>query len=262
MKRERTWNEGARDRQRVARYAFALFTALAALAFAPITRADPDDYVLLPGVEYGEREIELRLGTAKNSEEPRASAGSVTFGYGATPWWFTEISVKFNREGGESTRYDAFEWENKFQLSKPGQYFVDVGFVVEIEVPRERAEGYELRIGPLLQKDFGPVQVNFNPLLEHHFHSDEHEVTEFGYQWQVKYRWRPEFEFGAQGFGEVGEWNHWARANEQEHILGPAIFGKFSLGGREVLKYNAAVLFKASSAAPDHTFRAQLEYEF
>ena len=255
-------NQRERKSRRLVRGVFAVFAALSTLAFAPITRADPDDYVAMPGVEYGEREIELRFGTSKKSDEPRFSAGSLAFGYGATPWWFTELSVRFNREGGGSTRYDEFEWENKFQLTEPGQYFVDLGFLLEIEVPHDRAEGYELRIGPLLQKDFGPVQVNFNPLFERHFHSDEHEVTEFGYQWQLKYRWRPEFEFGAQGFGELGEWNHWSSGNEQEHILGPAIFGKISLGGRDVIRYNAAILFKASSAAPDHTFRAQVEYEF
>ena len=237
---------------------------VAALASWPaLTHAfDPDEYVAMPGVEYGEREVELRLGTASKSGEPRASAGSISFGYGAMPWWFTEVYAKFNREGGQSTRFDAFEWENKFQLTEPGEHFVDLGFLVEIEVPHDRAEGYELRIGPLLQKDFGLVQVNFNPLLERHFHSDEGETTELGYQWQVKYRWRPEFEFGAQGFGEVGKWNDWSPAREQEHVLGPAIFGKFALGGRNVFRYNAAVLFKASSAAPDHTLRAQLEYEF
>jgi len=86
--------------------------------------------------------------------------------------------------------------------------------------------------------------------------------AELGYQWQIKYRWRPKFEFGAQGFGEVGKWNDWSPGREQEHILGPAIFGKLALGGRNVLRYNGALLFKASSAAPDHTLRAQLEYEF
>jgi len=83
-----------------------------------------------------------------------------------------------------------------------------------------------------------------------------------GYQWQAKYRWRPEFEFGLQGFGDVGKWNDWDAHDVQMHTLGPAIFGKFPLGGAHVFKYNAAVLFKASSAAPDRTLRAQLEYEF
>ena len=247
--------------RRELRFAFVAVTVAALLP--SVAMAGPDDYVATPGVEYGEREIELRFGTASpTSDEGRRSAGSLAFGYGVTPWWFTEIYAKFNRIAGEATRFDAFEWENKFQLTEPGQYFVDLGLLVEIERPRDRTEGYELRIGPLLQRDFGPVQANFNALIERHYHAREPEVTELGYQWQLKYRWRPEFEFGVQGFGEVGKWNDWEPAHEQSHVLGPAVFGKLHLGGHDVLKYNAALLFKASSAAPERTLRAQLEYEF
>jgi hypothetical protein len=240
----------------------AVAALLIAATYGPSAYADPDDYVALPGVEYGERELELRFGTATKSGEDRASAASLAFGYGLTPWWATEVYAKYNRSGSEATRFDAIEWENKFEIGEPGQYFVDMGFLVELEWANDRAEGYELRIGPLFQKDFGLVQTNFNFLLERHFRSDEHEVTELGYQWQVKYRWRPEFEFGLQGFGDVGKWNDWDPHDVQTHTVGPAIFGKFPLGGQQVFKYNAAVLFKASSAAADRTLRAQLEYEF
>lgn len=240
----------------------AIVAVLTAVAFAPAARADPDDYVATPAVEYGEREIELRFGAASKPGDERRSAASLAFGYGVTPWWATEIYGKFNRAGGASTHFDAVEWENRFQLTEPGEYFVDLGLLVELERPQDRAEGYEIRIGPLLQKDFGPVQVNTNFLLERHYRAAEPEVTEIGYQWQVKYRWREEFEFGAQGFGKVGKWNDWAPANAQEHTLGPAIFGKINLGGRQALKYDAAYLFRASSAAPKRTVRAQLEYEF
>ena len=236
---------------------------LAAAAFAPAARADPDDYVAVPAVEYGEREIELLLGSAsKTAAEPAEFAGSLAFGYGLTSWWFTEIYARFNHFAGESTRFDALEWENRFQLTEPGQYFADLGLLLELEYPHDRAEGYEMKIGPLLQKDFGPVQANANFFLGRHYRSEEEEVTELSYQWQLKYRWRAEFEFGMQGFGEMGKWNDWAPASAQEHRIGPAIFGKYNLGGGQVLKYNAAVLFGASGAAPDHTVRAQVEYEF
>jgi hypothetical protein len=235
--------------------------ALAALVCSTLAHAGPDDYVAMPAVEYGEREIELRFGTASGVDDaPRASAASIAFGYGVTPWWATEIYGKWHRNG--STSFDAIEWENRFQLTEPGQYFVDLGLLIEIERPRDRAEGYELRIGPLLQKDVGPVQTNFNVLLERHYRASEPEVTELGYQWQVKYRWREAFEFGAQGFGDVGKWNDWDSVKAQEHIAGPAIFGKLDLGGRQAIKYDAAVLFKLSDAASRQTLRAQIEYEF
>jgi hypothetical protein len=235
--------------------------ALLTLVFlAPVAHADPDDYVATPAVEYGEREIELRLGSASATEGARHSAASLAFGYGVTPWWFTEVYGKWQRS--DATRFDAFEWENRFQLTEPGQYFADFGLLVEIERPRDRAEGYELRLGPLMQKDFGPVQANLNVLLERHYRADEPEATELGYQWQLRYRWRPAFDFGAQGFGEVGPWNDFAPAREQRHVVGPAIFGKIGLGGRDVVKYDTALLFKVSGVAPARTLRAQLEYEF
>ena len=158
-------------------------------------------------------------------------------------------------------RLEAVEWENVLVLTEPGKHWMDVGMLAEYE--HTFADGPdEVKIGPLFQKDFGLVQTNFNFLLERHFRSDEREVTELGYQWQVKYRWRQELEFGLQGFGDVGKWNDWDPHGAQTHTVGPAIFGKFPLGGRQAFKYNAAVLFKASSAAPDRTLRAQLEYEF
>jgi hypothetical protein len=224
--------------------------------------ADPDEYVHVPAVEYGEREIDFKFGTQHGGNAEAGSAASLGFGYGVTSWWFTEIYAKYARPSGESTRFDEFEWENKFQLTEPGQYWADSGFLIEIERPRDRAEGWNLLLGPLFQKDFGNVQGNFNVLLERRFHAEEPQVTELGYQWQVKYRWRPELEFGAQGFGNVGEWNHWASHGEQEHKLGPAIFGKLALGGRNTIRYNAAWLFKASDAAPRNTLRLQTEYEF
>ena len=85
---------------------------------------------------------------------------------------------------------------------------------------------------------------------------------QFLYQWQAKYRWKPEFEFGAQGFGETGDVDDWAPAEQQSHKAGPAVFGKLPLGGHQAIKYNAAWLLATSKAAPDNTVRLQVEYEF
>lgn len=236
--------------------------AIFALLFRAVAVAGPADYVYTPAVEYGEREIDLKLGTQKNSGEPRFSAGSIGFGYGVTEHWFTEFYTKYQREGGASTRFDAFEWENRFQLTERGQYPIDLGFVVEVERPRERAEGYELRLGPLFQTDWDRWQLNLNVLFERHFRSGQPQKTELGYQWQLRYLGYTAVDVGVQGFGELGEWNHWSPSREQNHRLGPALFGKIKLSGRSAIKYNAGLLFRASPGAPDHTFRAQLEYEF
>ncbi len=74
--------------------------------------------------------------------------------------------------------------------------------------------------------------------------------------------WLKAFEFGFQGFGEVGKWNRWAPNQERAHSVGPAVFGKLPVGERKAIKYNAAWLSQVTQAAPDHTFRVQVENEF
>jgi len=225
--------------------------------------AGPSDYVHVPSVEYGEREIDFKYGTSKLKEAPvRETASSLGFGYGATPWWFTEAYVKYEKNPGDRTRFDAFEWENLFQLTEHNQYAVDVGLITEIEVPRKRSEGYELAFGPLFQGDVGEIRWNANLLFTRVVRSEGANATEMGYQLQAKYALAPNFEIGAQAFGEMGRWDHWEPTREQSHRAGPALFGKVKLGRREAIRYNAAWLHGVSAAAPRDTFRVQAEFEF
>jgi len=236
----------------------ALWLALCARA----AFAGPAAYVHTPIVEYGEHEIDVHGGRARLGDGSHESGFVTGYGLGVTPWWFTEAYVVFEGATGEPTKAEAVEWENVFQLTETGKHAADVGFLLEIERPRDHAEGYELKYGPLLQAESGRAQWNGNLLFERHVRATEPSETEMLYEWQVKYRWLPAFEPGFQGFGEVGQWDHWEASSEQSHILGPALFGKVGLGGQHALRYDAAVLFAASRAAPDRTLRFRLEYEF
>jgi hypothetical protein len=234
----------------------------AALGLTSLAAAAPSDYVFLPRVTYGEREIDFKMGTWKHAPDGKLSAASIGFGYGVTQRWFTEIYRKYERPEGEGTRFDAWEWENKFQLTEAGRYPIDVGFIVELERPQDRSEGYEAVVGPLFQTDFGKFQVNTNILLSRRLRAATEQHTGLGYQWQIKYRWTPQFEFGAQAFGEVGRLSHWDSSNEQSHRLGPAVFGKIAIADHQAIRYNAAWLLGATDNSPKQTFRAQVEYEF
>src|SRR5438309_11017394 len=96
--------------------------ALAASLTSFAAFAGPADYVYSPIVEHGEREIDFKYGTAKSRDGTRESAGSVGFGWGVTEHWFTEVYGKWHKEPGDTTGFDAFEWENKFQLTETGKY--------------------------------------------------------------------------------------------------------------------------------------------
>ena len=241
------------------------FMAGALLALASVTLpaiAAPDEYVRTPIVIEGEREIDTKFGIAKARDGSSASALSVGFGYGATAWWFTEFYGKWQRPAGERSGFDAWEWENRFQLTETGRYPVDVGVVLEIERPKNRDEGYELRWGPLLQSEWGALQGNLNLLFERHVRAVARSETEFGYQWQLKWRSNPLLYGGLQGFGELGKWDHWEPKSEQSHQIGPALWGKVKTGSRQAIEYNAALLFGTGGAAPRRAFRLQAEFEF
>lgn len=225
--------------------------------------AGPSDYVITPIVEEGEKEIDFKAGTAKMRDGTRESKYSVGLGWGVNSWWFTEVYAIWHKQPGAKRSFDAWEWENKFQLTETGKYPVDVGFLIELERPKDRSEGYEYRWGPLLQMDLSSnIQANLNILVEKHIRASTAAKAELGYQWQVKYRFRPEFEYGLQGFGDFGPWDHWEPRAQQSHIAGPAIFGKVQLGQQQAIKYNAGILFGMNKGAPRNTLRLQAEYEF
>jgi hypothetical protein len=235
------------------------------LAALPLRAAafGPSDYIYVPAVTYGEHEIDFKSGTwNRNPGEDPLSAASIGYGYGVTQRWFTELYRKYERPEGEGTRFDAWEWENKFQLTETGEYPVDTGLIVELERPQDHSEGYEVRFGPLFQAEKGKIQLNGNLIFERHYRADAASPMLLGYQWQAKYRWQPKLEWGLQAFGELGQWNHWDPPEERSHRIGPAVFGKLPLGNRQAIRYNAAWLLGASTNAPSHNLRLQIEYEF
>jgi len=240
----------------------AVAAALVLIPAPAAHAAEPSDYVLMPGVVYGERAIDIKMGSF-SGPGPRDSAGSVAFEYSPTAWWVTELYDAYSRSGGMGTRFDAIEWENRFQLTDPGEYAIDWGSVIEVEKPHASGSGWNLTIGPLMQGDFlDRFQWNFNPLLSRNLGGPTGAVTQMGYQAQVKYRFRQVLEFGVQGLGDLGPTFHWSPLEQQTHRFGPAVFGKVALGGRRALYYNGGWLFGLVRGAPSDTVRAQIELEF
>src|SRR5665647_2690342 len=233
---------------RIAPLARALAVLCPLLAPA-VLNAEPNDYVHTPIVEEGEKEIDFKWGVEKRKNMPSGTATSIGFGWGATPWWFTELYGKWHREPGESSGFAAWEWENRFQLTPTGKYPLDLGFLLEVERPKDRSEGYELTYGPLLQAEWGLVQGNLNLLWQRHVRASSQFDTDLHYEMQLKYRASEQFEWGAQGFGSVGPWDRWDPASQQEQKFGPAIFGKIKAGAMQAVRYNAALLFGTNNAS-------------
>lgn len=227
-----------------------------------IALAGPHDDVSSAIVEEGEKEIDLKWGTQKERDGSRTTAASIGLGWGVNSWWFTELYASYQRDGERGTRLEAWEWENRFQLTETGKYPVDVGFLLEIERPADHVEGFEVTYGPLFQSEWGKVQGNLNLLIQRHVRAGERFNTELLYQGQLKYRHSAQLEWGIQALGNMGQWDHWAPLAQQEHKIGPALFGKFRLASHQSVNWNAAVLRGLTDVTPRNTFRVQTELEF
>ncbi|MDH4190605.1 MAG: hypothetical protein OEW21_10405 [Betaproteobacteria bacterium] len=216
--------------------------ALGLCASVSGAHAGPADYVYLPVVEYGEKEIDFKAGTAKHGAGDRERAAALGLGWGATPHWWTELHGKWRRLPDQFTQFDAFEWENKFQLTETGRYAIDFRLITGIEITGQTTDSNESKIGPFIQIESGRMQYNCNILFERTFGaqlpSGAARKTEMRYPWQVEYRHQAAFEFGTQGFGKIDP------------------------GNCQKIRYNAAWLLAACNATPDHTLRMQAEYEF
>jgi hypothetical protein len=230
-------------------------TALLCALYAPLSHAGAADYVYTLNIEQGESELDMQYGTARQADGSRIQTTSVALGYGVSEHWFTEGYLKRDRASNATLA----EWENKFLVFESGQF--KMGFLTELAAPLSGSAPWELRVGTLLQTSVDKWQLNANLLFERAFgKADEHGVpyaTNIAYQFQAQYRWQPTLGFGVQALGDMGRWNQWDTAANQNHRIGPAVFGKF---GKDI-SYNAAWLFGSSRAAPSHTLRMQLEYE-
>jgi len=246
------------------RLAGLLLPSALALSAHTAWAVDASDYLLLPTVVQGEREIDWRTGIASAGPTTNAQADyALGVGYGVTAHWFTELALHYGQRQGSTLQFRDVAWENILQLAEPGEWPLDVGISFEVEHSQRSQDQLNVTGGVLLQKEFGVVQANLNILLTHVIEGPEPASTRVQLQGQLKYRYSEPFEFGVQGFSNVSSYRTtWAPYSDQVHRIGPVALGKFKFGRERSLSYNAAFLFGTTDRSPDRTLRFQIEYEF
>lgn len=234
------------------------------LSAAHDAHAGPASKVYTLNIEAGETELEF-LGGAyddDNNDVDGERAWKVAVGHGMTDWWKSEVEFEWEKEPHAGTKYTEVELVNIFRFTEPGEYFVDVGLFTELKFPDESDDANKLEIGPMFQKEIGRTVNNLNLIWVRDYGSNADHDTEFEYAWQSRWKGDPVLEFGVQGMGETGNWDDMNSGHDQEHKMGPAIFGQFKTGpGNNKIKYDAAVLVGMTDDTPDTTLRFQVEYE-
>jgi len=215
--------------------------------------------VYSPIVEGGELEFEWRGSydfddrDSKDGEQKQKYA----IGYGVTDRWFTELYGEIEREA-EQDEYDftAIEWENRFQLTDQGQYWLDVGlyFAYETTVKEKTADKIEGKI--LLEKSFSDFTHTANITFEKQVGGGVEEETEAELAWSSRYRWKKYFEPGFELHSNFGELNEHKPYDEQKHQIGPVFYGKVG-----PVKYDIGYLFGITDPAPEGELKWIMEYE-
>lgn len=248
----------------------ATTTMVLALTLAALS-APNDAYagfkVYTPYVEYHEFEIEYRPsitvdGDASKDNEQKHLVG---LGYGVTEWWFTEVYAEWEREAGpgEDTVFEAFEWENRFQLTNPGENWADAGLLVEYERTDSGSSPDKIEVGLLLAKELGQFDAAFNLIIEKEVGTNASDDYELAQAFQLKYRLDPAFEPGIELYSEFGAIDDMHDFDEQEHFIGPVVEGKLPLGDTGAkLKYNVGYMFGLTDETPDGAVKAIIELEF
>lgn len=236
----------------------ALLITLAALANG--AAASTGYYVVTPYPNDGEAVVDFKYWNAKPSGKPPRDVPEIGLGYNVNARWYTEVSVSWFRLSPGAEKFAAVEWQNDWMLTQ-GQYPVDVALHSSVERDQDdHALGFE--VGPEVQTEFGPLQVNVNVFLQREVRVTPAESTELAYQWQLRYHGNAALQFGAQGFGEVGKWNDWLPRKDQSHRAGPAVFGSLPMGGRQVLRYEAAYLIGTNAAHNAKSVTMRVQYAF
>jgi hypothetical protein len=239
---------------------FASLSLLAlALSAASLTAtAGPADKVYRPIVEKGETEVEIRGGYFDLHDSADEYAWVADFGYAFTSNWKSELVFEYEGETGEGAGPEAVEWENLIVLTEQGEHWADVGLLIEAEHTFSAAPE-EFKLGLLLEKEIGPTIADLNLVAEKEFGHDASDETELEYRWQVKWRGNEALEWGVQGFGGVGTFEH--LGEDDGHSIGPAMFGVQRLANGNKVAYDAAILVGVNEQAPDITARFNIEFE-
>lgn len=235
----------------------AVFALASAVGVAPAYAGAGKIYS--PHVVRGEMELEY-FGTRTfddHDDKDNAQKHEFSIGYGVTDWWWPELYGNFEKEPDESLRFVEFEFENRFQLAEPGEYWVDPGLLASYVHATHDDAPDEIEAKLLLEKQFGEFLHRANIGLEqevgHHAEGGPVAVA----AWSSRYRYDVHFEPGFEIHSEFGHGGNLGHFHEQEHYIGPAAYGRIGSN----LKYEAAYLFGVSDEASNGAARLLLEYE-
>lgn len=224
--------------------------------------------VYSPIVEKGELEIET---TGVYDIDHRKEKNAVqeyknSIGYGVTDRWATEFYGEFERqpqedEDGNSklsrVKFTNIEWENRYQLTEQGKYWLDTGIYFAWEIPMREKNPGKVEGKILLEKATQNFTHMANLIIEKEVGGGSTEQTTAAVAWSSRYRLSEHFQPGVEYWADFGQVRSRLPYQEQNHQVGPAFYGHLT----PHIKYDVGYLFGISRTAPQGELKWVLEYE-
>lgn len=239
-----------------------LGAAVAALLLAP-QGAVAHHKVYSPHVTKGEFALENRGHVTEDDDGSKDDAQRHIFEveYSFTEWWHSAFFADLRKRAGGPLRYDNTSWENIFELSEPGAWWVDVGAYLEYKWARADDDPDKIEAKLLLEKTVDAFRNRFNFTFEEELGSEGDDSFELKYAWQTKWKTATPIQAGFEAFGELGQIREVKPLEDQEHQIGPVAWWEMETGARSKVEIQLGWLFGLTDETPDHTLKWIVEYE-
>lgn len=233
--------------------------ALIFLVRTEAARADNDYIVYSPHVVQGQSEVETYgfYSLDSRSNLNTANGQNISIAHAFTSWWKTELYVaEFNRDPGGSAHPSGYELENTFQLTAPGEYWADVGFLASYAYNKQPGLGNSLEFGPLFEKLSGHINQRLNLIWVTPVGGGYNTPNEFRSAYSISYN----IHYNKATFSPGIE--AYYRPFDNAYQIGPVLYGELRTDAGSELEYSLGVVYGINQAAPAQTLLARLEYEF
>lgn len=230
-----------------------------------LQNAQADFRVKYPDAEPGEFAVE-NIGSYGQDNRPAFNSEqshTIEFEYGLTNFWQPELEFEFERAPGQNNKtvFSQITLENVFQLTERGEYWLDSGFFFEAGKAMIGHTPNETTFGPIFRKEIAGTINTVNLFFEKDVSNYAQGRPNFLYAWETRLALDTIVEPGIQAYGQPGPFGHFSPISEQDHRIGPQLFGNWHDLGPGTLKMNAGLLFGLTPASPRRTLRWQFEYE-
>lgn len=246
--------------------------AFAAALFFPgraAAQVDPFEFEVYPyhTLERGKGDVEslnsIALdGYSKDRNGEFASENmwrtSLELVYGISDRIEAAAYLDMAKPDGHDFWYAGSKYRLRGRLFDQGTLPVDLGWYAELDwhrKPQFDDADLDLELRPIIEKDFGPIQLMLNPKFERPIAANND--WEFGYAAGLFCRCSEDISPGVEFYGGMGQIDDVDPSEEQQHYIFPALHGELGDGW----EYNVGAGFGLTDGSDDFIVKVNLEYE-